>query len=370
MTRGDEFSRSNEYLYFVKFGKSAPSPLALYDEWRGHTKSEKKEALVWNQLMRSGTGARRIDRPNMFYPLFVNIEGTKIIKIGEAIANVDRSTVQPIEGTRVVWPIRSNSEEGRWRIGRESLISIYEKGYVRLGAFTDKGMALTYLANGEQKKIEDGTFKIIGHRKDGSIMEGEMEIERTFIPGTQWDITSHNATYFGSQLLNKILGEKRFDFPKSLYAVHDTLKFFVANKPKALIVDFFAGSGTTLHAVNLLNAEDGGTRRCVMITNNEVSEAEAVNLTQQGYNPSNEEWERLGIARYVTWERTKCSILGRNVKNESITGEYGTEHEVCFPDEEASLVSKTTGKPIRKKIYNKKKVPDYEYYYLLKQVIV
>lgn len=362
VTRGDEFSRSNEYLYFVKVGKAAPSPLALYEDWRGHTKSEKKEALVWNQLMRSGTGARRIDRPNMFYPLFVNIEGTKIIKIGEAIAaDVDRSTVQPIEGTRVVWPIRSNGEEGRWRIGRESLISIYEKGYVRLGAFTDKGMALTYLANGEQKKIEDGTFRVIGHREDGSIIEGEMEIERTFIPGTQWDIPSHNATYFGSQLLNKILGEKRFDFPKSLYAVHDTLKFFVADKPKALIVDFFAGSGTTLHAVNLLNAEDGGTRRCVMITNNEVSAAEAVILAQQGYNPGDEKWERLGIARYVTWERTKCSIKGRNVKNESITGEYGTEHEVYFPDEEASLVSKTTGKPIRKKIYSKKKVPDYEF---------
>jgi adenine-specific DNA-methyltransferase len=48
----------------------------------------------------------------------------------------------------------------------------------------------------------------------------------------------------------------------------------VANKPNALVVDFFAGSGTTLHAVNLLNAEDGGNRRCVMVTNNEVSEEE------------------------------------------------------------------------------------------------
>lgn len=106
---------------------------------------------------------------------------------------------------------------------------------------------------------------------------------------------------------------KKFDFPKSLYAVHDAIRFFVANKPDALIVDFFSGSGTTLHAVNLLNAEDGGHRRCIMVTNNEVSEAEAKTLTRQGIKPGDEEWERLGIARYVTWPRTVCSIEGHDV---------------------------------------------------------
>ena len=323
VTRGDEFSRSNEYLYFIKMGAAAPASLPLNEEWRGHTKSEKKAALVWNQLMRSGTGARRIDRPNMFYPLFINEEGTKIIEIGEPLLpEEDRNTIAPLPGTRVVWPIRSNGEEGRWRIGRDNLISIYEKGYVRLGAFTDKGMALTYLANGEQKKVESGVFEIIGKREDGSLIEGNMEMERRFIPGTQWDIPSHNATYFGSQLLNKVLGEKRFDFPKSLYAVQDTLRFFVANKLDALIVDFFSGSGTTLHAINLLNAEDGGHRRCIMVTNNEVSDAEAKSLTKQGYKPGDEEWEKLGIARYVTWPRTVCSIEGHDVNGNPLKGNY------------------------------------------------
>ena len=246
--------------------------------------------------MRSGTGATRSDRPNMFYPLFVNNEGTKIVKIGESIPlDTDRNTVKPIEGTRVIWPIRTNGEEGRWRIGRETLSEIYEKGYVRLGSFTDTGMALTYLANGEQQKVETGVFNIIGHREDGSIIEGDMEVERTYIPGTQWDIISHNATYHGSQLLNKIIG-KRFSFPKSLYAVHDAIRFFVANKPNALIVDFFAGSGTTLHAVNLLNAEDGGKRQCILVTNNEVSDDEAKSLTSKGFTQGDAEWENLGIA--------------------------------------------------------------------------
>lgn len=332
VTRGDEFSRSNEFLYFVKIGTASPVALALSEEWRGHTKSTKKDALVWNQLMRSGTGARRVDRPNMFYPLYISNDGTKIIKIGEAIGiDVDRNSVTPIEGTRIVWPIRSNGEEGRWRIGRDTLEGAYGKGYVRLGTFTDKGMALTYLANGEQKKVENGVFKIIGQRDDGSLIEGEMEIARTFIPGTQWDIPSHNATYFGSQLLNKVLGEKRFDFPKSLYAVRDTLRFFVANKPNALIFDFFAGSGTTLHAVNLLNAVDGGKCRCILVTNNEVSDDEAKSLRKRGYQPSDEEWEKLGIARYVTWPRTICSIEGHDVNGNKLNGVY-TDTEISMSE--------------------------------------
>lgn len=323
VTIGDSFSRSNEFLFFVKLGSSAPVALSLSPEWRGNTKSVKKEKLVWNQLMRSGTGVKRTDRPNMFYPIFVNDNGTKILSIGEAISiDTPRETVKSSEGIKVIWPIRSNGEEGRWRIGRENLIDIYKKGYVRLGSFTKTGMAITYLASGEQSKVENGIFPIIGYRDDGSIIEGEMTQERKFIPGSQWDLPSHNATYQGSQLLNKIIGENRFSFPKSLYAVHDAIRFFVANKPDALIVDFFAGSGTTLHAVNLLNAQDGGHRRCIMVTNNEVSADEAKALTEQGYHPGDEEWDKLGIARYVTWPRTVCSIEGHDVNGEPLKGNY------------------------------------------------
>lgn len=327
VSRGDEFSRSNEFIFFVKFGLSSPCSLPLSDEWRGNMKSKKKNKLVWNQLMRAGTNARRIDRPNLFYPLFISDDGLRIVEIGDPIDILSqRETVKPLPGTKVVWPIRSNGEEGNWQIEPSRLRNIYSKGYVRLGSFTSKGMAITYLKSGEQKKVENGVFSIIGHREDGSIIEGEMEEARTFIPGTQWDIPSHNATYFGSQLLNKILGEKRFDYPKSLYAVQDALRFFVKNKPSALIVDFFAGSGTTMHAVNLLNADDDGQRRCIMVTNNEVSAEEARRLGGAGYHPGDAEWEKYGIARYVTWPRTCCSILGQNVKQEPLSGEYvGTD---------------------------------------------
>lgn len=82
------------------------------------------------------------------------------------------------------------------------------------------------------------------------------------------------------------------------------------------------GSGTTLHAVNLLNAEDGGHRRCIMVTNNEVSDEEAKKLKKDGFKPGDPEWERLGIAHYVTWLRTVCSIKGEDINGNPLKGTY------------------------------------------------
>ena len=161
-------------------------------------------------------------------------------------------------------------------------------------------------------KLDDGAYKI--ELKDSA--------NKDVRPLTIWNKKEHSASEYGTSLINAILGSGKFAFPKSLYAVHDTIRFFVANKPNALIVDFFAGSGTTLHAVNLLNAEDGGNRHCILVTNNEVSVDEAKALTKQGYHPGDEEWEKLGIARYVTWPRTVCSIEGHDVNGNPLKGNY------------------------------------------------
>ena len=326
VSRGGEFARTDEYIYIVMLGKMSPQPLPLSDDWRGKIKGGYKDKLRWNGLMRSGTNARREDRPNLFYPIYVSNDGHHINKIGNSIPlNRNRNEVESHIESVTIWPIRSDGSEGNWQISQERLAFLYEKGYVRLGSFTENGMSFSYLKSGEATKVDEGKFPIIGHRDDGSIIVDESDYEARFIPGTQWWITSHDATQLGTKLLNAIIG-KRFDFPKSLYAVHDTIRFFVVNKPNALIVDFFAGSGTTLQAVNLLNAEDGGKRRCIMVTNNEVSEAEAKELKRKGYQPGDEEWERLGIARYVNWPRTVCSIEGHDVNGQPLKGEYlGTD---------------------------------------------
>ncbi len=142
------------------------------------------------------------------------------------------------------------------------------------------------------------------------------------MPSTNWNKPTHDAQRYGTGILKGIFADNRFSFPKSLYAVHDVVKCFVADKPDALIVDFFAGSGTTLHAVNLLNAEDGGRRRCILVTNNEISEAERKDFLARGVRPGSDEWEGRGIARHVTWPRTVCSIEGRDVNGAPLKGEY------------------------------------------------
>lgn len=324
-TREKQFSRTDEYIYIIEFGDAAPSPLVLGAEWSaGQSISAGSTKLIWDSLKRRGSNSLRRDRPNLFYPLYVSNDGLKLEKIGESLPlDQDRDTIPEIEGCRLIWPIRSNGDEGNWQVSQAQLKEKYDKGFVRLGKFDDRGsMSISYLKRNEQRKVESGVFHIVGKRDDNSIITDEASQTQKRVCGTQWRITSHNAGTYGTALLLKVLGEKRFEFPKSLYAVHDALRFFVANKPNALIVDFFAGSGTTLQAVNLLNAEDGGKRRCIMVTNNEVSEAEAKTLRKQGYKPGDEEWEKYGIARYVNWPRTVCSIEGHDINGNPLKGNY------------------------------------------------
>ena len=103
----------------------------------------------------------------------------------------------------------------------------------------------------------------------------------------------------------------RFPFPKSLYAVEDTLRFFVADKPDATIVDFFAGSGTTAHAVMRLNKQDGGRRVSISVTNNEVSADEQRGLRKKRLRPGDADWEQWGICEYITKPRIEAAITGK-----------------------------------------------------------
>jgi adenine-specific DNA-methyltransferase len=115
---------------------------------------------------------------------------------------------------------------------------------------------------------------------------------------------------------------RRFPFPKSLYAVEDALRFFVANKPDALILDFFAGSGTTAHAVMRLNRQDGGRRRCISVTNNEVAVDEQAALAAQGLQPGDTDWEKWGICQHITFPRLAAAMTGKTAEGEPIKGDY------------------------------------------------
>lgn len=322
VAKDNEFGRSCEYIFIVYLGEASPAKLPLEQDWN-HIENSTKDGIHWANLSRTGTNSRRQDRPGMFYPIFVAENGSKIVSLGDPIPlNQNRNSVSVPEGCVAVWPIHTNGEEGRWMQGKDSLAKLIQKGYVRLGKFTNTGMAISYLNRAQIQKIESGDYIVTGYDDNGAVIVDDSNYSATYIPDNLWNIKTHDASRQGTNLLISILKEKRFSFPKSLYSVHDALRFFIINKPNALIVDFFAGSGTTLHAVNLLNAEDGGHRRCIMVTNNEVSDAEAKSLTKQGKKPGDEEWEQLGIARYVTWPRTVCSIEGHDVNGNSLKGNY------------------------------------------------
>ncbi len=120
----------------------------------------------------------------------------------------------------------------------------------------------------------------------------------------------------------ELLPGRKFPFPKSLYAVEDILRFFVKEKPQAVILDFFAGSGTTAHAVMRLNEQDGGSRQCISVTNNEVAADEQKALREQGLRPGDADWEKWGICDYITKPRVQAAISGKTPDGGPIKGDY------------------------------------------------
>lgn len=329
--RVNEFSRVNEFVFFVMIGDYSIKP---FDE---AAYIKEGDSIHWQTFRRSDFASRRGTTKGgvaQFYPIYVNDKTKKIEKIGDAISpEEDRFLVPQLSGCTAVFPVRDDGTEMNWGVvGDEAKIRA-KKGYIRATKFDSakpQPYVIQYLMGGTIKDIEDGLITVIGYNPDGSII-AKNNTTKKIPPKTQWDNKYHDARDYGSKILKSILGTHKFDFPKSLYAVKDCLKYFVADKPNALVLDFFAGSGTTLHAVNLLNAEDGGNRRCIMVTNNEVSEKESEAMKRKGLQPGDEEWEQQGIARHVTWPRTTCTIKGQNIQGEYLNGKY-IESDISMSD--------------------------------------
>lgn len=322
VAREGEFGRSGEYIFFVMMGSSSPQRVRLDREWVSGKGRTHTGQVRWDLLKRSGTNSERKHSPGGFYPIYINLESGKIEMIGEPLpAGV--SIAPEMEGCYALLPIRQNGSEGNWQWSTTTFRDRMAQGRVRIGGNKDKGFTVYILKDGEYTKITSGEFEIIDHGINGEIIVADNDTDVVMAtPGDIWRISSHDATQYGSRLIGNIFGDRRFTFPKSLYAVKDCLYFFTANKSDAIIVDFFAGSGTTLHAVNLLNSEDGGHRRCIMVTNNEVSVEEEKALINDGLKPGDDKWNALGIAQHVTWPRTVCSIEGHDVSGNPLKGNY------------------------------------------------
>ena len=319
--RTGRFSRVDEYLFFVFLGKSEVYPCES-DMLREI--NEDKRDVRWAGLMRNGEGSTRARIPSLFYPIFIDKTTGKFHSVGDPLKpEQDRKTVICPEGTIAMFPVSGSGQELQWRLYPPSFLNYLEKGYIRFGKRNKNGTrSVSYLQDGMIKKIENGQIIVTGRNPEGDLELEYADSLGTKKPATIWNSVSHSASEHGSSFIKNVLPGRKFTYPKSLYAVHDAIRFITKEKKNAIIVDFFAGSGTTLHAVNLLNAEDNGHRRCIMVTNNEVSADESKALLKQGIKPGDEEWNKLGIARHVTWPRTVCSIEGHDVNNNPLKGNY------------------------------------------------
>lgn len=290
-TQGDKFSVTHEY--------------AIYSITESSTIFRKKHTGgdVYN-LRRWGSTSGRYEGATCFYPILLD-KNHNIIGFGE-VAEDDfhpsGQTVYREDGVIEVWPIDRNNIEKKWRYSRDTVESVRERMFVE--------------QNGDRLEI---------------ILRRESEP-----PKTIWTDPLYNAEAHGTNMIKTIIGGG-FSYPKSLYAVKDAIGFAVWGKKNALILDFFAGSGTTLHAVNLLNYEDNGRRRCIMVTNNEVSEDVTKELIKKGFVNGDKEWEKEGICQAITWPRTKNSILGINSAGLKLEGDYFTAIQVSKEKERKFL---------------------------------
>lgn len=341
--RQRSFSRVEEHIFYVLIGEAAivhgssnmlPSYAVVEPEEADYepeeVESEPEEVapkpIEWLGLRRREPSSKRGARPNQFYAIFVEEETGHIRSIGAALDdNVSRHAVEVPEATVAVWPLDSKGRETLWGLTPDVLRANWSRGYVRVHNWKplkQKG-TVQYVTTGTIEKIENGQVTIAGYADDGHV-QGYFtsDVENTARPKRVWHMKSHNAETGGTNLLADVIPGRRFDYCKSLYAVEDTVRFAVGGKKDALILDFFAGSGTTAHAVMRLNRQDNGRRRSILVTNNEVSVRDQATLAAKGLRPGDNGWEEFGICEYITKPRIRAAITGRTPEGDEIRGHY------------------------------------------------
>jgi len=179
---------------------------------------------------------------------------------------------------------------------------VKKDGFSEVTPTTDKGVERTWKTTKETFIKLANKRDIVAKNEDGRLVLYEKLREDQVIK-THWIKKEYHAYHFGTKVLEEILGSaKQFDFPKSIHLIIDIVKLIT--KKDAVVLDFFAGSGTTGHAVLEMNKIDGGNRKFIVCTNNE-----------------NNNGGKGGIAQSVCYPRIKSVIKGyRNKKSEKVAG--------------------------------------------------
>lgn len=218
--QGKNFSYVNEYLIFVY-----PSDIKAIAD-----RKINDEDVDWSQFRNWGGESERTDAKNCFYPVLV--KNGKIIGFGEVCGDEFHPMQTEWEGEVAhVYPIDNSGVERKWRYARQSVDEISE--FLRA------------------KKSGNGY---------------QIEIGKNFgLYKSVWTDKRYDSNEYGTKLVNSLVEGSGFTFPKSLWAVYDPVEAVTRFDKNAIVLDFFAGSATTSHAVMQLNADDGGNRRFIMI---------------------------------------------------------------------------------------------------------
>jgi len=226
----ETISRVHEYAYVC-------TPKGIGLKGRKTTSEEDR----WS-LKRSGQGENnwRVNRRKQFFAVHVDEKTRKVIGIGPELPKdkKDYPKGKTAEGYVRIYPIDREGKERVWRYNRPTMTDLIKAGLVE---YTEKGSLVI--------------------KKQGVNAVPVFSV---------WQGARYNAGTYGSSLLTEIMGTANtFPYPKSLYTVADMLAIIIGNDRNALVLDFFAGSGTTGHAVLEMNKDDGGKRKSILCTNNE-----------------------------------------------------------------------------------------------------
>lgn len=234
------FSQNHEYaLFYGKTDKAVVGRLPRDEKKQARYPGlDENGSYTWMNFRATGANSRRIDRPKLFYPVFVSQDGN--VRVPSLEWDQSNSRWEPIENPNqteaIVLPIDSDGNERVWNLGWERA----------------QGDAKNEL----NARVSEGRWQI--YRKYRPNEEGAL-------PNTWWDDAKYSATESGTRVLKDLFGEREgFSYPKSIYLVEDSLR--ASNcVSEALVLDYFAGSGTTAHAVINLNRSDNGNRKYVCV---------------------------------------------------------------------------------------------------------
>lgn len=268
----------------------------------------------------------KTQRPNQAFPIFIDEKTGAVHSTGPTLADLEKSgeytgdradypyEMPAPEGTVAIWPITGKGDHCVWRLVPESFMANWDKGYIKVLRKKGKAAAIApfgiqYLSEGEIAKVESGETEVLGHEPGvPTVILGANMVSGDKIP-SMWNELTHRTTE-GNSRLKRILGSKRFPYPKPVELIIDIVMGFSQGNRDAVILDFFGGSGTTVEAVMELNTFDGGNRQAILVTNNELSATEAKKLRKAGLHPGDAEWESKGVFEYVCRPRISTVLKG------------------------------------------------------------